>query len=196
MKNAMIIVTSLILSMAVKAETKFEYEITKANGEEKSAGAKGRLSLLIKGANSPLPALKFDVPTSILVRLVEAKFGNNKLAMVLQMDEFNLEYREYSIKSEEWKLIRSTKLCDLSGFRATHLKKVTISNFGEVKVRFGKNTADHKGPVKWENIVLHGLDADNDDDTLEDYSLKDDGNFVKTSMIRQEQQEKEPSVRK
>ena len=179
MKKALMITSALFLNLQVRAETTFEYDITKVPGE-KIAISPGRLALKIKGTSSPIPPIRFDVPSSMLIRLVGAKVENEKAAVVLQFDDFNLEYREYSIKSNEWTMTRRNRICDLNGPLSDRLKKVTITKLGELEIRFGRTVSGDPRHLKWEDAVLQGAFADENDDIVEGYSLKDDGKNVRT----------------
>jgi len=178
MKNAIITLNLVLLSLVAQAETKFELEISKKS-EKGTAAHAIQVILKPKGDDTEVPPLQVDLPARMRTRITGVKFEKAMVAIVLQYDEFHLEYREYTISSGKWTLASKRKICELNGYLSTSLKKVQIRDFGEIEVTFGKETVPAK-PLNWDKEIIEGTHAPDREDIIETYSIKKDGRVVKS----------------
>jgi len=181
MKKTIIAVNIFVLTLIAQAETKFEIEILKAVDKGEVQNTK-RVILKLKGLDAELPPLQVDLPIANRARIVGVKFEKSLVAVVLQFDEFYLEYREYLNNSDKWMLSNSKRICELNGFLSSALTDVQIKQFGEIEVRFGKK-ADPTKPFNWDKEIVEGGHGHKNDDIVETYSIKKDGSVVKTGDL-------------
>jgi len=127
-------------------------------------------------------ALKVKVPETALTRIAGVRFEGSKTAVVVQLDEFYLEYREYDLVGKGWKLSRKARLCNLNGALSLRLKEVEMERFGEAVVRFGRESQLGGSSTRELAVVAKAFPREKDD-IVESYRLKGE-RFVEVSGVR------------
>ena len=97
------------------------------------------------------------------------------MAVVIQVDEFFLEYREFQLQNGQWVPIRNNRITRLNGSRATHLSHVDILDWGVVEAWF----APPQGSVEsndWNLDLLNSKKGERKDFLIERYEIEATGN--------------------
>jgi hypothetical protein len=129
-----------------------------------------------RGVSSLDKGIRLEFSKAAQTRIVSARFDDKRAAIVIQLDEFFLEYREYELRKGDWSEAGKYRLRGLNGYLATALKRVRIEDWGNVTVRFG-NRPVHGSYKEWELAVVNETFEQEDGDTVESFKLAD-GKFV------------------
>lgn len=127
-------------------------------------------------------ALEVEVPGGALIRIAAVRFEESKAAVVVHIDEFFLEYREYDLAGKRWELSRKARLCKLNGALSLRLKEVEMKRFGEAVVRFGKEPQETSAGG-WELAVVGKTFPREEDDVVESFRWEGE-KFVEFSGVK------------
>ncbi|MEK7951851.1 hypothetical protein [Luteolibacter soli] len=126
-------------------------------------------------------ALEVEVPGAALIRIAAVRFGGSKAAVVVQVDEFFLEYREYQLAGKRWELSRKARLRELNGALSLRLKEVEMKRLGEATVRFGKQSLE-TSVGGWELAVVGRAFPREKDDSVQSFRLEGEA-FVEVTDV-------------
>ena len=124
-------------------------------GRDRMVEEKSFLNIKISQTSPGLPDLKFEAP--IPSRICALKIAEKRLAMVVQISEDYLEYRDYIFDGKAWSLERKIYLCRLNQFLAQYLRRVDILGEGIVEVWFldGKSSVSSTGKSGWNGAIVN-----------------------------------------
>ena len=145
--------------------------ILKSNAKQTSRS----MILRAKAANKSFPELKADVPTGIGTRFAAIRQDGNRIALVVQVDQFYLEYREYILQNQIWIQTKQNKISKLNGTRMMRLAHVDILNWNEVEAWF----SPLQGSVEsndWNLDLLNSKKGERKDFLIERYEIEATGN--------------------
>ena len=172
----------LLLSKVSAQEIQWHVTVRETPDSSNLKSLEGTLSekdLKLSAINSKehFPELAVPVPKGFKTRFVAAKLEGEKLAVVLQWDEFFLQYEEFQLENNAWKRNKKLEVCKLYGTTVERLAEVEITKFGQIEVRYSEKPVQ-LGPVskRHEELILKKYHR-KDNDQVRKYAIGIDGNF-------------------
>lgn len=113
------------------------------------------------------------IPTysSVSTRVADVNISHNRMEIAIQIDEFYVEYSDYTLINGKWKLKVKKNVCELSGLLASRIAVAEIHEGGIVEIKYHEGITDKK-ILNWDNELIQKIHQDNDKLLSERYILK------------------------
>lgn len=179
MKHAFIhIVFCVIIPCAAMSQNKSNdfTSIIETIPKNITPNTKRLMTLQVKDVSKNISQLVIEAPIiACLLRFAACKQEGNRMATVIQVDEFFLEYREFQLQNGQWVPTRKSRLTRLNGSRATHLSHVDILDWGVVEAWF-VSLEKIIGSNDWNLDLLNSKKGERKDFLIERYEIEATGN--------------------
>jgi hypothetical protein len=189
MKNKILLAAIFfgVSQLACGQENKFVATKNKLSGTgllpsgQKAPDAEFRIKSIPPGKT--LPDLVIPTYSTFCSRVVDVRYSNNRVEVVVQNDEFGMNYSDYKLVGEEWVLQGQKSVCSLNGNLALKLAQVNILEGGIVEVKYHEESSV-SGKSGWNNELINKDHKHNEKLLSERYALKKDGFVIDGEPVR------------
>ena len=136
------------------------------------ATSNAEFHLTIGKIQNSMPTLIIPTISSAQTRVSGARVKGDRVEVVIQVDEFYLEYMVYNLENSKWTLKFQKKLCSLNGQISTKIAQVDILDEGIIDVKL-HNEESNPGKSGWDKELLMKDHKEERDMITERYALKD-----------------------
>lgn len=182
MKTKLVITIVLASFPGITFSQEKKFTVTKSNvvnGDKATPASKPNLpdaEFRIKylSNDSPLPDLVIPTYSSGRRRVADARLSKGRFEIVIQTDEFSLDYYDYRLDDEKWALKSKKQVCSLNGQMARRIAQIDILDEGIVDIKLHKE-GSNLGKSGWDKELLMKDHKEEKDMLAERYVLKNDG---------------------
>lgn len=174
----LIVSTLLIITSGLSLSKEPSVLVTKQKIQnlEKSALKKNlpdeEFRIKVMGFKSEVPDLIIPTYSTVNVRIAATSLSLNQIEVVIQMDEFRLDYSDYRLVDGKWILKIQKRVCSLNGSLAMALAQVDIHEGGIVEIKYHEGISS-KRILSWDKELIQKDHKENDKLLSERYLLKD-----------------------
>jgi len=172
MKNILAIIF-LLHPLTLKAEEGEKFKIERVEAPQKNdARPKKEIMLSFPDNKSGLPSV--SITEFGRTRFAAIKHDDKRLELIIQFDEFSLDYYDYKLEAGKWVLKSKKLVCSLNGALSLALAQVDILEGGAIEIKYHE-VGSVARKSSWSDELINKDHKTNEKMNSERYTPKEGG---------------------
>jgi hypothetical protein len=172
MKNILAIII-LLHPLILKAEESEKYKVERVEASQKD-GARPIKEIMLSFPDNKSGLPSVSITEFGRTRFAAIKHDDKRLEVIIQFDEFSLDYYDYILDAGKWVLKSQKVVCKLNGALSLALAQVDILEGGAVEIKYHE-VGSVARKSSWSDELINKDHKPNEKMNSERYTLKEGG---------------------